>query len=222
MQTDGADQREALTNDFLYSNGLTPLRFCDIIQLNERVNYNLLEEDDMEIRFPIIPLFFLALVIFAIIIGVNFIVRFFRKEAQSVKTNGYRISKKWYLMIISFALIMLASWIFNLGWFRVILTWIPIPLIHTIAFLFINIKSINRVSTFKELEKYIILSSVTYLLPYLLLPDFGDVGGMYFFFGLIRNDVAAKITFCIAPVLFIANLSILELERKELKKCEKQ
>ena len=201
--------------------GLTTLRFCDIILLNEIANFNF-SEADMGLRFPIIPILFLGLGIFAIVIGVKFIVRFFRKEAQIVKANGNRISKKWYLIIISSVFVMLASWIFNMGWYRVILTWIPIPLIHTIAFLIINIKSANRVSNYKFLRKYIILSSVTYLVTYLFLPDGGDVGGMYAFFTIIRNDIITNIMMYISLVCFVVNIAVLFIECLQLKKCKSQ
>ena len=176
----------------------------------------------MGLRFSIIPILFLGLGIFVIVIGVKFIVRILRKEAQIVKANGNRISKKWYLVIISSVFVTLVSWIFNMGWYRVILTWIPIPLIHTIAFLIINIKSANRVSIYKFLRKYIILSSVTYLLAYLLLPDGGDIGGMYLFFSLIRNDSIANIMMYISLIIFIVNIAVLSIEYLELRKCKSQ
>lgn len=176
----------------------------------------------METRFSIIPILFSLLEISVIIIGVFFAVRFFRKEAQFVKNNGYSISKKWYWMIISSVVIMFISWVFNLGWFRVILTWIPIPLIHTIVFLVINIKSVNRVSAFRYLEKYIILSSGTYLLAYLLFPDFGDVDGAYCFFGLIRNGVNVGVMMAMSVAVFAVNIVVLVLEGIAIRKCKNQ
>ena len=70
------------------------------------------------------------------------------------------------------------------------------------------------------MKKYIILSCTTYLLSYLLFPDGGDIGSMYLFFGLIRNDMIANIMMYIAPIIFIVNITVLILECLELKKCK--
>ncbi len=56
------------------------------------------------------------------------------------------------------------------------------------------------------------------MLTYLLLPDFGDVGGAYLLFRLIKNDTVANLMMYVAPVLFVANVAILILECIELRK----
>jgi len=132
-----------------------------------------------------------------------------------------RKSNVYYVITIFSVLIMSASWIFNLGWYRFVLIFIPIPLIHTIAFLIINIKCANRISDFKCLGKYILISSVTYLLPHLLFPDGGDIGGMYLFFGLIKNDAIAYVMMPIAIIAFVINIIVLIIEGKIMRKCKK-
>ena len=175
----------------------------------------------MGTQFPIIPIL-VILVIVAVVIGVVLGARYIAKAHKRSKTHSDKISKIWYAIIIISVVIMFFSWIFNMGWYRFILIWIPIPFIHTIAFLFINIKTANKVSSFQSLKKYIIFSCTTYLLSYLLFPDGGDVGGMYLFFGLIRNDMIANIMMCIAPIIFIVNIAILILECVALKKCKSE
>ena len=173
----------------------------------------------MGVQFPIIPILGM-LALAAVFIGIFFGARYIVKKYKQSKFNGNKTAKKWYVVIILSVVIMILSWIFNMGWFRVVLTWLPLPLIHTIAFLFINIKTANKVSSFKKMKKYIILSCTTYLLSYLLFPDGGDVGSMYLFFGLIRNDMIANIMMYIAPIIFIVNITVLILECLELKKCK--
>jgi len=43
---------------------------------------------------------------------------------------------------------------------------------------------------------------VTYILTYILLPDAGDYGGMYFFFGLIHSDLLSGIDLHISIIAF--------------------
>ncbi len=175
----------------------------------------------MDIRFPIIPIL-IIFVMCAVVIGIVIAVRSILKECKRDKVNGNGTEKKWYTFIILSVIIMFLSWIFNMGWYRVILTWVPLPLIHTIVFLLINIRAANNVSSLKSLRKYIILSCITYLLPYLLFPDGGDIGGMYLFFGLIRNDTIANIMMYVTPIIIIANITILIFEYLELRKCKFQ
>lgn len=175
----------------------------------------------MAMGFPIIPLFGLLIEV-AAVLGIIYGVRYIVKEYKQTKANGDQTAKRWYKIIIIFVIIAIASWILNMGWFRVFLTWIALPFIHTVAFLLINMKSANRVSSYKKLKKYMILSCMTYLLPYLLFPDGGDGGGMYLFFTLIRNDTVANVMMYIAPIIFVVNIAVLILEYFELKKCKSQ
>ena len=151
----------------------------------------------------------------------------FRKggDIMSKLTNKTDKSDKSFqkgLRVITVAsvIIALVSWIFNLGWYRVFLTWIPIPFAYTIAFLIINFKVIKRALEFTHLRKYILLSNATYLLSYLLFPDGGDIGGMYVFFGLIKNSIVAGIAMYAALILFVATVVILILECIALKECK--
>lgn len=126
----------------------------------------------------------------------------------------------YYIIIIFSVLVMLASWIFNIGWYRFALTFMLIPFIHTGVFLTINIISVKRAASFKHLERYIILSSVTYALSYLFLPDGGDYGEMYFFFRLIENTLIANIMMYISLALFAVNIVVLIFEGIKLRKCK--
>ena len=128
----------------------------------------------------------------------------------------------YYALMVLSALVLLASWILNMGWYRFVFTIIPIPLMHTVAYLIINIKAIRRSSSFQGLDKYIILSAVSYMLSYSLFPDDGDIGETYFFFGLIHNDAIADIMMYVACIGLIANVALLVLECIQLKKCKNQ
>lgn len=163
---------------------------------------------------PIIGILVISAVVIAIVIGLRYVL----KELKGDKNTNYKASKGWLVITILSVVVMALSWLFNMGWYRVILIWIPLPLIHTIFFLVINIRASGKVLAFPKLKKYIILSCITFLLGYLIFPDGGDVGGMYLFFSLIRNDTVANIMMYVAPIIFIANIVILVLEYVELSK----
>ncbi len=175
----------------------------------------------MDMRFPIIPILgILAISISAI--GIIWGVIYIIKKHRQAKISPDKSAKKWYAIIILSVVIMLLSWVFNIGWFRLILTWVPLPLIHTIIFLVINFKSAARASSSSILKKYIPLSCTSYVLSYLLFPDGGDIGGMYLFFSLIRNNIVASIAMFLAFIIFSVNIAILILEGNELKKYKTQ
>lgn len=157
-----------------------------------------------------------------LIAGVVLIIRFLvkrQKQKKQFQANVKKPALKWRIMLPLTVIVMVASWIFNMGWFRIILMWVPLPLVHTIVFWVLNRKLATFASTFKELEKYIVISCVTYLLPYLLFPDGGDVGEGYLFFGLIRNDIVFNIALYMTPIAFSASIAVLIWEYIELKKC---
>ena len=165
--------------------------------------------------FSIVGILITVAVVVGVIQGIRYIIRSYKQA----KFNDDSMAKKWLTVTILCVVIMLLSWIFNMGWYRVILTWIPLPLIHTIIFLRLNIKASYKVSSYKSLGKYMVLSCITYLLPYLFFPDGGDLGEMYLFFGLIRNNTVANIMVYIASIALSLNIAALILEYKELRKC---
>lgn len=113
------------------------------------------------------------------------------------------------------------SWVLNMGWLRFVMTILLIPFGHAIAFLvtvFSTVKYIDKSPKTKILN---ILFITTYLLFYAFLPDGGDVGGMYLFFGLIRNDVIAQLAYYFSGLAFVANAVIFIMQIAEIKKSKK-
>lgn len=105
-----------------------------------------------------------------------------------------------------------ASWIFNFGWFRFFLTFLGIPVIHAAAFFFINNFAATYTNKSCILKIAVIISHITYLLGYFSLPDGGDIGPMYAFFTLIRDDALTGICFTIAGFGFFINAVCLVFE----------
>ena len=106
-------------------------------------------------------------------------------------------------------LIMLASWLMNMGWMRVLGTWLLLPLHHSALFIAANLVSARHYGDDAEVSELMVWSHITFLLPYILLPDGGDIGPMYFCFGLVRNDTAALIAFIAAVIVFIVHIVII-------------
>ena len=109
--------------------------------------------------------------------------------------------------------VMVLSWIFNMGWLRIILTFFPLPIAHLVFFGVASEGAMMHLSKSPRLKIYIPLSYLTFALAYAFFADGGDIGGLYNFFGLIRNEIAATLLFFVAAIAFIANnaLSIMQM-----------
>lgn len=163
-------------------------------------------------------LIILSVVVIAIAVGVFCLVRAFLK----LKKLHHRQSIVYFFLMIATVIIMMASWFLNFGWLRLFLTWIPLPIIHILAFLIINSIILQKLSLSVKLKIYTAMSYVTFLLSYFLFPDGGDVGGMYFFFTLIRNDMLVDIAFALCGVSLVTHIIFTVLQIIEYCKVKKQ
>ena len=135
-----------------------------------------------------------------------------------------RIKPKALYTIPSTVCIVIAavSWIMNMGWLRVFLTWFPIPILHTIFFKLVNIRVAKWVRLNGATLKTKLLSALScasYLLAYLLFPDVGDVGTGYMFFGLI-HDSRVEAFIPIAIIFFVANIAVMIIQFINTKQSE--
>lgn len=101
-------------------------------------------------------------------------------------------------------LVMLASWLMNMGWVRFIGTFLLLPLYHGGIFIAANLVSNRHFEDNKYIPLLMFLSHITFLLSHILMMDTSDYGPSYFFFGLIHNDVAANIANHIAGFILVA------------------
>ena len=152
-------------------------------------------------------------------IGVVMLIRSFIKH-RKLKNPG---SMKYYYSMIICILIMIASWILNIGWYRMFLTFLAVPVVHAVFFAVVSVKAISKFVLSDALKKYTLISHAAYASAYLLLPDGGDYGPMYVFFGLIRNNAVAHIAGIFSLAAFIVNIIYLTLtlaEVSKLKQCK--
>ncbi|MBQ7934981.1 MAG: hypothetical protein IJ333_01335 [Clostridia bacterium] len=160
----------------------------------------------------------ILLLILFIVGSVYGMVRLFRPLIKSEQTKQ---TKKYYLLRIICIIIMITSWIFNFGWYRVILTWLAFPILHAIIFSFISGRAISKLNCSDPLKKYVLLSYLTYIITYLTFPDGGDIGPMYLFYGLIRSDAIASIAEWVAIISFIANVALLTIQLIHLRRINR-
>lgn len=113
------------------------------------------------------------------------------------------------------------SWIFNMGWIRFIMTFMLIPFIHAIIFFLINLFTACYIHKSKKLRNINISFCLTYLLFYILLPDGGDVGEMYVFFGLIHSNLFSSICNTISSLVVLAHIVLFILQIIEIVKTKK-
>jgi hypothetical protein len=156
----------------------------------------------------IVGIAILALPVCALVMA---IVGFVRIHSNLKKSKHPENIKYFYMLPMSI-IVMLVSWILNLGWFRVVLTWICFPIIHAIIFGIVNGKALKKLHLSAKLRVYTVVSYVTYLISYLSFPDAGDYGPPYAFFGLIRNSNILYIALPISLACFAANIVITVLQ----------
>lgn len=140
-----------------------------------------------------------------------------------IKSYKQGIHSKWKAILITLLCIAIAavSWIFNMGWLRFIMTFLLIPFIHAIIFFLVNLFSLKYIQKSKKLRNFYIMFCITYLLFYLLLPDAGDIGEMYVFFGLIQSNMFSYICNLISSVAIWGHIVILILQITEIIKIRK-
>ena len=179
-----------------------------------------MEINNLGIVGMVISMIIRLVVVGAAIFG---IVMFVRTIKKSEKEGTKKTQVQGYVnLVLIFILIAAVAWILNMGWFRFILTFLCVPIIHTVFWAIVNINAARKLELVGTTKKLFLLSYVTYITPYLFLPDAGDEGPMYFFFGLIRNDVLSDIMMSVASICFIVNIAILIIEIVGLIKVKKK
>ena len=108
------------------------------------------------------------------------------------------------------------SWILNMGWIRFIMTFMLIPFIHAIIFFLINLITAGYIHKSKKIRNINIFFCLTYLLFYILLPDGGDAGEMYVFFGLIHSNLFSNICIKISGSALFGHIVLLILQIAEV------
>lgn len=117
-----------------------------------------------------------------------------------------------YIFLKIIIAIAIIARLMNFGWYTILMIAGGIP-VHMVAFYLINKKLFSYTTNNANLNSLIILiilSSITFVMPYILYPDGGDIGGTYAIFGLVKNP--PMILDNISKVIFVSNIIILIIE----------
>lgn len=165
-------------------------------------------------RELLLTILILILLIFGltVLVGIAAIICAFIKA----KKNGNYKQLTYNSVCLLCVVIMVAAWITNLGWIRFIMTLMAIPFAHAIIFMIINFFAASQIERSARLKILTILSYITYVVAYVFLPDGGDVGPMYVFFGLVHNHMAVYASEVISTLGFAGNIIVLIIQIIEI------
>ena len=165
-----------------------------------------------------IGIFILLAIIGGFVFGIVLLIRLLLK---TIKLKQPRIITYYVIMILCI-LIVAASWILNMGWYRVILTWLTVPFVHPVILAVINSKVLPNLIYSAKLRAYTLTTYITYVLMYAFFPDGGDIGSAYVFFGLINNSTAVHILGVLSTVSLVAYIVFTILQIIESGKVKKK
>ena len=115
-------------------------------------------------------------------------------------------------------LVVVATWIFNLGWLRLFMTAVLIP--HIVLFVFMNLYSTKYFDNSKKIKILNIFFVLTFLFAYVFMPDSDDISS-YVFFGLIHNENVLNIAEIISTVAFVGNVVTFIMQIIGIEKIKK-
>jgi len=156
----------------------------------------------------------LAVILCGLILGISGIVLLLLKLKRTMHSESVIYGISMVLCII----VMIVSWCMNMGWYRFILTFFAVPVIHAVGFAVMNGIFLFKLPYSGKLKVYTIFSYVTYLLTYICFPDGGDIPTKYVFFGLIKNDTVAEVFGVISLISMVAHIVFAILQIIEFRR----
>ena len=137
------------------------------------------------------------------------------------KIEKSKSSKNNIIMTVVFIFIAAISWLLNFGWLRFIMTFMLIPFTHAIIFFLANLHVGKYLDKSTKIKKINLCFMITYLATYIFFPDGADYGGMYFFFGLIHNDILSIIAMCISYIAGLSHIILFIVQLVQIIKIKK-
>ncbi len=137
---------------------------------------------------------------------------------------GYKkdLSPRAYkLDSVFFCVVALMSWVLNFGYYRMLLSFVLFPLVHSAAFLFVSFKSAKYLSASPRLKLLNLLYAATFMLPHLLLPDSAD-DGVYLLMSSISVDKLTVFFSLLALAAFVGNVVLFFLCLAQIKQTQKE
>ncbi len=125
---------------------------------------------------------------------------------------------KTILLSIISILVVIATWVFNLGWLRLFMTVVLVP--HIVLFVFMNLYSTKYFDNSKRIKILNIFFILTFLVAYVFMPDGDDIRS-YAFFGLVHNENILNIAEIISTVAFVGNVVTFIMQIVVIEKIKK-
>lgn len=157
---------------------------------------------------------------FVVIVG--FIVWGIVKLIKLIKKNNLVKNKKPLILSIICIIIATASLVLNMGWIRVCMIFMLIPIIQPILFLMTNLYASEFSVESPRLRIINFLFIITYLIFWVLLPDGGDIGPSYCLFNLVRNDDFTDVAFAVSGIVGTAHIVFFVLQIIQFVKLKKK
>lgn len=134
--------------------------------------------------------------------------KIFRKKAKTI-----------IISIISI-LIVASTWMFNIGWLR--LLFMPVAaILHSILFFYINLHSADYFDKSKKIKVLNVLFIVTYIISYVFMPDSDDISS-YAFWGMVHDESILNTAQIVSAVAFIGNIVTFVLQITGIEKIKKE
>ena len=140
------------------------------------------------------------------------------------RKNKSPFKKTMYIVPAVSILVFGLSWVFNYGMIRMTLSFVALPFLYSLVLFLYNI----LVAEYAEKSKKIVILNiafyVTFILANLFMPDKGNIGPGYLFFGLIKGykisrvaTLVSWIMIAVHAVLFVWQIIEVSLIKKALK-----
>ncbi len=133
--------------------------------------------------------------------------------------NRFYEKIKIIIMSIISILVVASTWVFNLGWLRLLcMTAVVIP--HSVLFVFMNLYSAKYFDKLRKVKILNIVFIITFLIAYVFMPDSDDISS-YVFFGLVHNENILNIAEMVSTVAFIGHIVMFAMQIVEIEKIKK-
>ena len=140
------------------------------------------------------------------------------------KKTEFEGKKNTVIVSLGCIVVALASWGFNLGWLRFVMTLLSVPFIYCSIFFIVNIVAGKNKKDCAILKWCNILYCATFVVANVLYPDVAGtvsgVGDTYFLFGLVKNhpciptvQTVAEVVLVIHALLFVAQLVLVGMTK---------
>ncbi|MBE7036870.1 MAG: hypothetical protein E7403_06230 [Ruminococcaceae bacterium] len=144
------------------------------------------------------------------------------KMIQFIKKKHLFKHKKALIISLICIVVTAASWFFNMGWFRVIMTFMLIPIVQPLLFLITNLYASLYTAESPGVKVINLFFIITHLMFWVLLPDFADIGPTYFLFNLVRHDDLSMIALMVACMAGLAHIVLFIIQMVQFLKFKKR